>query len=124
MLTFFFLLSLGFLFAFAHIQVTPEEMIVGVWKHHQEEVSFVFFDDGNMRLRIPVVQGVSELSGRYKLIEENLLQIQLDYQYGLASGQPMLSNPQVLKVTIHENEMIFHDLKINEPEEQLFIRIK
>jgi hypothetical protein len=118
------LLTFSLLFALSYLQAPPEELIVGLWKHNKDDVFFSFLKDGNMSFEIPVANGAYGITGKYMLIDENLLKIELDYQYGTISGEPIFTNPLVLKVTIHVNEIIFHDLKINESEEQNFIRIK
>jgi hypothetical protein len=118
------LMTLVPLFALSYLQAPPEEIIVGVWKHHKDDVFFVFFHDGSMKFKIPFTQGDYEIPGKYELMDRNLLNIELDHQYGSISGEQIFTNPRILKVTIHVNEIIFHGLKINESEEQKFIRIK
>ena len=118
------LLTLGLLIGLSFLQAPQEELIVGLWKHQKDDVFFAFRKDGSMSFEIPVAQGAYGITGKYKLIDGNLLQIELDYQYGSISGEPIFTNPQVLKVTIKENEIIFHGFKVNESKEQKFIRIK
>jgi hypothetical protein len=120
----FGMLALSFFFCLAYAQAPLRETIVGVWKHHKDDVSFVFFNNGTMCFRIPFIQGISEITGKYECIDKQHLKIELDQQYTLESGEPIFTRPQILKLTIHENKIIFHDLKINEPEEQIFIRVK
>jgi hypothetical protein len=48
----------------------------------------------------------------------------LDQLYGAISGEPLFKNPQVLRVTVREDSIIFHNLRINESDEQVFTRIK
>ena len=112
------------LFGLSFLQEPSKDLIVGLWKHHEDDVFFSFLKDGNISFEIPVAQGVYRITGKYTLINENLLNIELDYQYGTISGEPIFTNPQVLKVTIKVNEIIFHDFKIKESTEQKFIRIK
>ena len=104
--------------------IPPEELIVGLWKHHKDEVMFGFFKNGGMYFKISLAQGAYEISGKYQLMDRNLLKIELEQQYGFISGEPIFTNPQVFKVTIHEDKIIFHDLRINESEEQVFTRTK
>lgn len=104
--------------------ISSEELIVGVWKHSKDEVFFSFFKNGGMYFKFPLAKGVHEISGKYKLMDENLLKIEIDQQYGTISGKPLFTNPQVLKVTVHEDRIIFHNLRINESYEQVFTRIK
>ena len=96
--------------------ISSEELIVGTWKHCKDDVFFRFFKDGGMYVKIPL--------GKYELTDGNLLKIELDQPYGTISGEPLFTNPQVLKVTIHEDRIIIHDLKINESDEQVFTRIR
>jgi hypothetical protein len=124
MITPLFLLTLGLLFGLSFLQAPQEDLIVGLWKHHKDDVFFAFHKDGSMSFEIPVAQGAYGITGKYKLIDGNLLQIELDYQYGSISGEPIFTNPQILKVVIFEDKIIFHDLKINESKEHKFIRIK
>ncbi len=124
MITPWFFLTLACLFALPYLKTPPEELIVGFWKHYKDDVFWVFFKNGGMYFKIPLAQGAYEFSGKYKLMDRNLLKIELDYQYGSMCGEPIFTNPQVLKVTIYENKIIFHDLRINEAEEQVFTRIK
>lgn len=77
-----------------------------------------------MYFKIPLARGGHDISGKYELIDENLLKIQLNQQYGAISGEPLFTNPRVLRVTIHEDSVIFHNLMINESDEQVFTRIK
>jgi hypothetical protein len=120
----FAILALSFFFCLAYAQAPLRETIVGVWKHQKDDVSFVFFNDGTMCFRIPFIKGISEIMGKYEMIDEKYLKIELDHQYTFESGKPILTKPQILKLTIHENKILFHDLKINELEEQIFIRVK
>lgn len=124
MITSLVFLTLGVVFSLSYLQISQEELIVGVWKHYKDDVFFIFLNDGSMCFKIPCAQRVYEISGKYKMIDRNLLKIELDYQYGAISGEPIFSTPQVLHVTIHENTIIFHGLKTNQSEEQKFIRIK
>jgi hypothetical protein len=124
MITPWLLLTLASLFGLSYQKTHPEGLIVGLWKHRNADVFFRFFKNGGMYFKIPLAQGAYEISGRYTLMYRNLLKIELDCQYGSISGEPIFTNPQVLKVTIHEDKIIFHDLKINDSEEQEFIRIK
>ena len=104
--------------------ISSEELIVVTWKHCKDDVFFRFFKDGGMYVKIPLVRGGCEISGKYELTDGNLLKIELDQPYGTISGEPLFTNPQVLKVTIHEDRIIIHDLKINESDEQVFTRIR
>jgi len=124
MITLLLFLTLPLLIALSYLQESPEETIVGVWKHQKDDVFFVFFHDGSMSFKIPFAQGDYEILGRYELMDKDLLKLELTNQYGSISGEQIFPNPRVLKVTIKVNEIIFHDFKINESEEQKFIRIK
>ena len=104
--------------------ISLEELIVGTWKHCKDDVLFRFFKDGGMYFKIPLARGGCEISGKYELIDGNLLKIELDQQYGTISGEPLFTNPQVLRVTVHEDSIIFHNFRINESDEQVFTRIK
>jgi hypothetical protein len=72
-----FLLTLGLSF----LQAPQEKLIVGLWKHHKDDVFFAFHKDGSMSFKIPVAQGAYGITGKYKFIDGSLLQIELDYQY-------------------------------------------
>ena len=124
MITSFLLLNLAFLFGLSYQKTYPEELIVGLWKHRNADIFFRFFKNSGMYFKIPFAQGTYEISGRYTLKYNNLLKIELDSQYGAISGELIFTNPQGLKVTIHQDKIIFHDLKINDSEEQEFIRVK
>ncbi len=120
------LMTLAPFFALSYLQAPPKEIIVGMWKHQKDDVFFVFFPDGRMKFKIPFPQGDYEIPGKYELLDQNLLKIELDHRYWAISGEQIFTNPRVLKVTIRVNDIIFHDLnlKINKSEEQRFIRIK
>ena len=118
------LLTLASLFGLAYQKTHPEESIVGLWKLRDADVFFRFFKNGGVYFKIPLAQGTCEISGKYTLMYSNRLKIELDQQYGAISGDPIFTNPQVLKVTILKDKIIFHDLKINDSEEHEFIRIK
>jgi hypothetical protein len=124
MITPLFLSTLCLFFTVSYLQRPHEKVIVGVWKHQKFDIFFKFSHDNSMLIKIPTLQGTCEISGKYNMLNRNLLKIELDYQYGAISGEPLFANSQVLKVTIHENKIIFHDLKITEPEEQVFVRVK
>jgi hypothetical protein len=104
--------------------IPSKESIVVIWKHRKEDVFLSFFKDGGMYFKIPLAKGDHEISGKYELMDGNLLKIELDQQYGTISGEPLFTNTQVLKVTVHEDKIIFHNLRINESDEQVFTRIK
>ena len=123
-ITSFLFLSLTFLFGLSYQKTYPEELIVGLWKHRNDDIFLGFFKNGGMYFKIPFAQGTYEISGRYTLKYNNLLKIELDSQFGAISGELIFTNPQGLKVTIHQDKIIFHDLKINDSEEQEFIRVK
>ena len=118
------LMTVSLMFALCYLQATPEESIVGIWKHHEDEVFLSFFHDGIMSFKIPYIQGSYEIPGKYEMMDGNLLKIEFDHQYGAISGEQIFTNPRVLKVTIHVNEIIFHNLSFNEFEDQRFIRIE
>jgi hypothetical protein len=124
MITPWLFLTLASLLGFAYQKTHPEELLVGLWKHRNTDVFFRFFKNGGVYFKIPLAQGTCEISGRYTLLYSNLLKIELDQLYGAISGDPIFTNPQVLKVTIHQDKIIFHDLKINDSEEHEFIRVK
>ncbi len=117
-------LNLVLLFGLALLQTSPEELIVGLWRHRKNNVFLAFFKNGGMYFKIPSLQGAYEIYGKYNLMDKNLLKIELDSQYGAISGEPIFTNRQVLKVTIHKDKIVFHDLRINESDEQIFTRIK
>jgi hypothetical protein len=119
-----FFLTLPLTFALSYLKTPPEELIVGLWKHHNEDVFFGFFKNGGMYFKISMAHRTYEITGKYKLVGRNRLRIEIDYQYGTVSGKPIIISPQVLKVTIQKDRIIFHDLIINDSEEQEFIRIK
>ncbi len=123
MITPLLLLTLASIFGLAYQKKHPEESIVGLWKHRNADIFLRFFKNSGMYFKIPLAQGAYEISGKYTLMYENLLKIELDCHYGAISGEPIFTNPQILKVTIHQDKIIFHDLKINDSEEQEFIRI-
>ena len=118
------LMMSSLIFALCYLQATPEESIIGIWKHHKDDVFLAFFRDGIMSFKIPYIQGSYEIPGKYELMDGNLLKIEFDHQYGAISGEQIFTNPRVLKVTIHVNEIIFHNLSFNESKDQRFIRIK
>ena len=118
------LMTFAALFAFSHLHEPPEERIVGVWKHHKDDVFLFFSHDGSMKFKISYPQGDYEILGNYEFIDKNYLKIEFHHRYGAISGEQIFINPRVLKVTIHVNEMIFHNFNINESEDQKFIRIK
>jgi hypothetical protein len=118
-----FFLTLPLTFALSYLKTPPEELIVGLWKHHKEDVFFGFFKNGGMYLKISLAHRTYEITGKYKLVDNNLLRIEIDYQYGTVSGKPIVITPQVLKVTIQKDKIIFHDLIINDSKEQEFTRI-
>jgi len=123
MITPLLFLALPLSFALSYLQESPEETIVGVWKHQKDDVFFVFLHDGSMSFKIPFAQGDYEIPGKYDLIDKNILKIEFNQQYGSISGEQIFTKPRVLKVTIKVNEIIFHGFKINNSEEQTFIRI-
>ena len=118
------LLTLAYLFALSYIESPPEELIVGLWKHHKDDVIFGFFKNGGMYFKISLAQGTYEISGKYQVMDRSVLKIELEQQYGFISGEPLFTKPHILRVTIHEDRIIFHDLMINKSEEQVFNRIK
>ena len=120
----FVLIMLATLFACSYLQEPPKKRIVGVWKHHKDDVFLVFSRDGSMKFKISYPQGDYEIFGNYELINKNYLKIEFHHQYGAISGEQIFINPRVLKVTIHANEIIFHGLQINDFEDQKFIRTK
>ena len=118
------LITFALLFAFSYLQEPLKEIIVGVWKHHKDDVFLFLFHDGSMKFKISYPQGDYEILGNYELIDKNYLKIEFNQRYGTISGEQIFINPRVLRVTIHANEIIFHGLQINEFEDQKFIRIK
>ena len=118
------LMTFALLFAFSYLQEPLKERIMGVWKHHKDDIFLVFFHDRSMKFKISYPQGDYEILGNYELIDNNYLKIEFHHQYGAISGEQIFINPRVLRVTIHANEIIFHGLQINESEDQKFIRIK
>jgi hypothetical protein len=106
------------------VTISSEELIVGTWKSCKDDVFIRFIKDGGMYFKIPLASGGCEISAKYELIDGNLLKIELDQQYGAISGEPLFKNPQVLRVTVREDSIIFHNLRINESDEQVFTRIK
>jgi hypothetical protein len=118
------LLALFSIFSLSYVESNPEELIVGLWKHSRDEVLFGFFKNSGMYFKISHSQGIYEISGRYRLVDRNLLKIELDQEYGVISGEPLFTKPEILKVTIQEDRIIFHDLMINDSDEQVFNRIK
>jgi hypothetical protein len=119
-----FFLTLPLTFALSYLKTPLKELIVGLWKHHKEDVFFGFFKNSGMYFKISLAHGTYEITGKYKLVDKNLLRIEIDCQYGTVSGKPIFITPQVLKVTIQKDKIIFHDLIITDSEGQEFIRIK
>jgi hypothetical protein len=117
-------LTLASLFALSYIDTPPDKLIVGLWKHHKDDALFGFFKNGGICFKISFAQGAYEISGKFQLMDRNLLKIKLDHQYGFISGESLFKTPQILKVTIREDRIIFYDLIINDLEEQVFNRIK
>jgi hypothetical protein len=123
MITLLLFLTSASFFALTLVDKSPQEMLVGVWKHHRDEVFFSFRPDGSMTCTIPCAQGVYEIPGTYELMDPNRLKIVLNSQYGSHTGEPIIGIPQVLHVTIQANGITFHDLKMAQSEEQEFVRI-
>ncbi len=123
MITLLLFLTFASFFALTFGHQSPKEMLVGVWKHHRDEVFFSFHPDGSMTCKIPCAQGVYEISGTYELVEPNRLKIALNSQYGSHTGEPIFAIPQVLHVTIQEKTITFHDLRMAQSDEQEFVRI-
>ena len=110
--------------ALSYIETPQKELIVGLWKHHKEDVFFGFFKNSGMYFKISLAHATYEITGKYKFVDRNLIKIEIDCLYGTVSGKPIFMTPQVLKVTIQKDKLIFHDLIINDSEEQEFIRMK
>ena len=110
----FGILALSSFFCLAYTQAPLRETIVGVWKHQKDDVSFVFFNDGTMCFRIPFIQGISEIMGKYELIDEKYLKIELDQPYTLESGKPIFTKPQKYNASTDAYVSVGENLSISE----------
>lgn len=97
-----------------------EKNIVGIWKHHNDQVYLIFWEDNKMSLRIPLNY---EVKGHYMFIEPHTIQLIFISQSYLMSGEVITSNPQILKISFSDDKLILYGIKKDINEGEIFIRI-
>jgi len=97
-----------------------EKDIIGVWKHHKDQVYLLFWEDNKMSLIIPLNY---EVTGQYKFIDTKTMEIIFLSRSFLMSGELIESNPQVLKITIDCDKLFLHGIDIDKLEGELFTKV-
>ena len=121
-LTFLIISCLGFIVTCTYSRESIEDKIVGIWKHHKDEVFLTFRKDKKMSLRIPFFPKSHEFKGRYEIIDENILKIEFNDQFYLTNGEIITSN-QVMKIIIEKNRVLLYGITMDELEGEVFTKV-
>ncbi len=119
---FIFLITLCscFIANLSYSRKATEESIVGIWKHHEDQVFLIFWENNKMSLRIPLNY---EVMGRYRIIEKRDVEIVFLPQSYLMSGELIKSEPQPMKLTIYNNKLYLYGIEKDKLEGELFIKV-
>lgn len=98
-----------------------EKDIVGVWKHHKDQVYLIFCDDNKMSLQIPLN---FEVLGQYKFINKSEIDLVLIPQYFLTSGEVIQTDYIILKIIIENNNFFLYGITQDNLEKELFIKVR
>jgi hypothetical protein len=97
-----------------------EKNIVGIWKHHKDQVYLMFCKDNKMSIQIPLNYKVI---GQYRFINNFEIELVLVPQYFLTCGEVIQTDPIILKIIIKNNNLFLYGITQDKLEGELFIKI-